>query len=146
MKVTTRGCYGLRAMLELAQYYGGGPVLIRTIAENQGLSSKYLHALLTSLKSAGLVRSVRGSGGGFKLARAPSEISVKEIISALEGNLCLSDCVTDPKSCQRSKRCVTNALWHDISVYIDNFLGSVTLEDLLTRQSERFKDAPMYHI
>ena len=78
MRISTRGRYGLRAMFELARSFGGAPVLMSAVAERQDLSRKYLHALLTTLKSAGLVRSVRGAGGGFLLARPPAEIRISE--------------------------------------------------------------------
>ena len=85
MQISTRGRYGLRAMFELARGFGQDPLLMSTVAERQGLSRKYLHTLLTTLKTAGLVRSVRGAGGGFVLARPPAEIKLSEVITALEG-------------------------------------------------------------
>jgi Rrf2 family transcriptional regulator, iron-sulfur cluster assembly transcription factor len=146
MRLSTRGCYGVRAMLELALNYGGKPVLMRTIADNQGISRKYLHALLTSLKAAGLVRSIRGSGGGYLLARAPSNIRVDEVVRVLEGSLSLTDCVEDASTCKRSSCCVTIDLWRELSAAIQNLLAGVTIQDLVTRQSEKASQALTYHI
>jgi len=146
LKLSTRGCYGLRAMLELALHYGGKPVLMRSIAENQGISRKYLHALLTSLKSAGFVRSVRGSGGGYLLAKAPANIRVDDVVQALEGSLSITDCVEDPKVCHRSSRCVTHELWQELSQAVARLLSAVTLEDLVARHAAKEAEVPMYHI
>jgi len=133
-------------MLELALNFGGKPVLMRSIAENQGISRKYLHALLTSLKAAGLVRSVRGSGGGYLLAKTPSNIRVNEVVRVLEGSLSLTDCVEDDRTCKRSSNCVTIELWRQLSEAMENLLASVTLQDLVTRQAEKSSRALTYHI
>lgn len=146
MRLSTRGCYGLRAMLELALNYGGKPVLMRQIADNQGISRKYLHALLTSLKAAGLVRSVRGSGGGYMLAKAPARIKVDQIVKVLEGSLSLTDCVEDASTCERSDSCVTIELWRQVSDSMVSLLSAVTLEDLVARQAEKAAQALTYHI
>jgi Rrf2 family protein len=146
MRLSTRGCYGLRAMLELALNYGGKPVLMRQIADKQGISRKYLHALLTSLKAAGLVRSVRGSGGGYMLARAPARIKVDQIVKVLEGSLSLTDCVEDASTCERSETCVTIDLWRQVSESMVRLLSAVTLEDLVSRQAEKAAQALTYHI
>jgi Rrf2 family protein len=85
MKVSTRGRYGLRVMIELAAQYGNGPVLVDGIAKNQEISGKYIHVIVSGLRSAGLVRSVRGPNGGYELTRSPSRITALDVISALEG-------------------------------------------------------------
>ena len=131
MRISTRGRYGLRAMLELARRFGDAPVLMGTLAETEGLSRKYLHTLLTVLKSAGLVRSFRGVGGGFILARPPSEIRLDEVLHALEGPLCLVDCVVDKEVCDRSNRCTARRVWQDLIDAIENVLANVTLADLI---------------
>ena len=138
LKLSTKGRYGLRALIDLAAAYGDGPTLVRSVAENQQISGKYLHALLATLKSAGLVRSVRGSGGGYALARDPSEIRLTEVIEALEGPLVLVDCVSDGELCDRSPRCAARDVWQSVSEAISDVLGSITLQDLLERQ--RAKD------
>lgn len=146
IRLSTRGCYGLRAMLELGLHYGGKPVLMRTIAEKQDLSRKYLHALLTALKTAGLVRSIRGSSGGYVLAKPPSQIRVNDVVQVLEGSLAVTECVEDPTTCDRSSKCVAHELWGELSRSIENLLAEVTLEDLVNRQAAKASKATMYHI
>jgi Rrf2 family protein len=131
MKITTRGRYGLRAILGLARCYGEGPVLAATLAQREGVSRKYLHALLGSLKAAGLVRSVRGAGGGFELSRAPQEVRLDEVLRAAEGPLCLVDCVARPDRCKRSSDCTARRVWQKLSREIENVLKGVSLQDLL---------------
>jgi Rrf2 family protein len=133
-------------MLELALHYGGKPVLMRAIAENQSISRKYLHALLTSLKSAGFVRSVRGSGGGYLLAKPPSKIQVHDVLQVLEGSLSITDCVEDPQSCPRSDRCVTHELWQELSDAVQKLLANVTLQDLVSRHTAKAAETMMYQI
>jgi Rrf2 family protein len=121
-------------MFELARGFGPDPVLMSTVAERQGLSRKYLHALLTALKAAGLVRSVRGVGGGFVLTRPPEEIKLSEVLHALEGPLSLVECVGDKRACERSNRCPTRRVWRDLAGAIENVLENVTLGDLAAPQ------------
>ena len=146
MKLSTRGCYGLTAMLELARFYGGGPLLMRAISEKYSISRKYLHALLTSLKAAGLVRSIRGSGGGYILTRAPADITVSVIIKALEGTLAPSECVQDSSVCDRSGECAAHELWMEMHNMVQELLDGVSLADPLNRQVKRAEDPVMYHI
>lgn len=122
-------------MVELAASHGKGPVLVRSIAERQEISSKYLHALLATLKSAKLVRSVRGSGGGYTLAKAPGEIFVKDILEALEGPIAVVDCVADEDLCTRAGKCATRDLWTDLSKALEDKLTGFTLEELTRRQA-----------
>lgn len=130
MRVSTRGRYGLRAMFELARRYEDGPVVMSVVAEEQGLSRKHLHALLTALKSAGLVRSIRGPGGGFVLTRAPGQIRLSDVLEAVEGPLSLVDCVTDHGACDKVNRCAARRVWQELSDAIEDMLGNVTLEDM----------------
>jgi Rrf2 family protein len=136
MRISTRGRYGLRAMLELARSFGEAPVLMSAIAARQGLSRKHLHTLLTSLKSAGLVRSVRGPGGGFVLSRSPDRIRLSEILHALEGPLSLVHCVADKRECERSNGCPAHNVWQQLSKTIESTLDSVTLKDLVSPGTE----------
>jgi len=139
MKMSTRGRYGLRAMLELARRFGESPVLMSHLAESEGLSRKYLHALLTALKSAGMVRSIRGAGGGFVLARPPSEIRINDILHAVEGPLCLVECVEDKRVCDKSNRCTARRVWQELSGVIEDLLANVTLDDLITANGARLR-------
>lgn len=136
MRISTRGRYGLRAMFELARCFGEGPLLMSAIAERQGLSRKHLHTLLTSLKSAGLVRSIRGPGGGFVLAKVPSEIRLSEVLHALEGPLALVHCVPDRRACDRANRCAARNVWQKLSGAIEEVLDGVTLEDLVGQDAK----------
>ena len=135
MKISTRGRYGLRAMLELARCHGESPVLMSVLAKRESLSRKYLHGLLTALKEAGLVRSVRGPGGGFLLTRAPSKIRLSQILHALEGPLSLVDCVADKRACGKAKRCTARRVWAELSRTIESMLENVTLEDLIASEN-----------
>jgi Rrf2 family protein len=137
MKISTKGCYGLRAMVDLAQHQGEGPILLREIAGRQGLSRKYLHALLTSLRAAGLVRSVRGSGGGYLLAQPPGKVSIFDVLHALEGPLEVADCVRESGSCPRSAACAGHDMWAQLSRALADWLRGVTLADLTERQVEK---------
>ena len=137
MRVSTRGRYGLRAMLELARCFGDAPVVMADLAEREGLSRKYLHTLLTGLKAAGLARSVRGAGGGFVLAREPSEIKLKQILHALEGSLCLVDCVADERACQRANGCTARGVWQELSAVLEDVLDNITLADVIAKEKER---------
>lgn len=130
MRVSTRGRYGLRAMYELARSFGMGPVPMRAVAKRQELSRKHLHALLTTLRTAGLVHSVRGAAGGFVLAKPPAEIRLGEILKALEGPCEVVHCVTDARTCRRAKHCVARPVWQELKSAIDRLLEDTTLEDL----------------
>lgn len=131
MRISTRGRYGLRAMVELARGNGETPVRMSAIADRQRLSRKHLHALLAILKSGGLVRSVRGPGGGFLLSRPPDRISLGEVLELLEGPFSLVDCVADRRVCGRVNECVTRGVWQELSGAIENLLDGVTLQDLV---------------
>ena len=137
MRISTRGRYGLRAMFELARGFGQAPILMSTVAQRQDLSRKYLHALLTALKAAGLVRSVRGIGGGFTLTKAPEDIRLSDILHGLEGPMSLVDCVADERVCNRSSRCPTRRIWQELAGAIENVLDNVTLKDLLAPERKK---------
>ena len=147
MKLSTKGRYGARAMLDLALHYGEGLVSIKDIAERQEVSKRYLIHLMVSLKAAGLVKSMRGARGGFSLARPPAQIRLSEIIQVVEGSIALVECVDDPKACSRSERCVTRDIWTEMNKAMGRVLESTTLEDLVQRQREKEKrGSAMYYI
>jgi Rrf2 family protein len=131
MKISTRGRYGTRMMLDLAAHHDQGPTPLRKIAKRQDLSVKYLEQLVIPLKAAGYIRSVRGARGGYTLARRPDKISVGQIIKVLEGGLSLVDCVEDPKVCEREKNCPTRDIWLRMSERLMEELSSLTLRDVL---------------
>ena len=133
MKLSTKGRYGVRLMIDLALHNGEGPVLLRDIARRQGISEKYLWNLINPLKTVGFVRSIRGAHGGYQLAKEPSEISLKDIMRVLEGSLCLVDCVDDPSSCERSPTCITRDVWCEASRGFLKTLEAMTLETMVDR-------------
>ena len=137
MKMSTRGRYGLRVMIELAANHGKGPVLVETIAKNQGISGKYIHALVPGLRAAGFVRTVRGPSGGYELARQPSKVSALEVVAALEGNLAPVDCVTDTGRCARVPRCAARDVWCEVAAAIDLVLSSYTLDRLAALERKK---------
>jgi len=146
MRVSTKGRYGLRMMVELASLYGQGPVLVETIAKAQGISGKYLHVIVGGLKASGLVRAIRGPSGGYELTRPPSEISALDVVSALEGRTCPVDCVERTDACPRSAQCAARDLWCEVGGAIDGVLGRLSLEELARRQKAKENAAAMYHI
>jgi len=137
MKLSTRARYGTRAMLELAINYEQGPIFLKNIAEKQEISFRYLDQLITPLKAAGLVKSIRGKGGGYILARHPSQIRLIDIIQVLEGSIAMVDCVDDPEDCHRVDFCATRDIWIQLKEAMVNILKSVTLEELVRQQKEK---------
>jgi len=147
MRLSTKGRYGARAMLDLALNSSEGPVLLREIARRQEVSEKYLEHSITTLRKAGLVRSIRGARGGYVLAKSPSQIRLSEIMQVLEGSMAPVECVDDPQVCQRAQLCVTRDIWAEIKEAIDNILESITLQDMVERQNrKRNSKAIMYDI
>ncbi|MCG6916461.1 MAG: Rrf2 family transcriptional regulator [Deltaproteobacteria bacterium] len=131
MKISTRGRYGTRMMLDLAAHHDEGPTPLREIAKRQDLSVKYLEQLIIPLKAAGFIRSVRGARGGYTLARKPEKISIGQIIKTLEGGMTLVDCVEDPKGCERESQCLTREIWLRMSERLMEELSSLSLRDVL---------------
>ena len=132
MKLTTKGRYAVTAMLDLALHYEQGAVTLSDIAGRQGISLSYLEQLFARLRRSGLVESVRGPGGGYNLATAPGEISVAEIIIAINENIDATRCGGD-KNCDGEERCLTHYLWEGLSERIHEFLSGITLADLVDR-------------
>ena len=124
-------------MLELASHYGEGTIELGEIAEKEDISPKYLEQVIVPLRTAGLVKSVRGSKGGYTLAKPPSNISLKEIFEVLEGPVNLVDCLMDPEACQRTSTCVTREIWKEVSDVIEKVFSSVTLEEMVNRKRKK---------
>ena len=147
MRLSTKGRYGARAMLDLALNFGKEPVLLRDIATRQEVSEKYLEHSMSSLRNAGLVRSIRGARGGYVLAKPPSEIRLSKIMEVLEGSMAPVECVDDPEVCHRADLCVTRDIWVKMKEAIDNILESTTLENLAERYKEKeSSNAIIYNI
>ncbi len=133
MKISTKGRYALRLMLDLALHSDGAAVPLRDVAERQEISGKYLEQIVTQLSRGGLLRSVRGAGGGYLLARSPKEYTVGEILRQMEGDLSPVNCAADGGCCQRFDRCVTQELWEQIRAAVNGVVDHVTLQDLVER-------------
>jgi Rrf2 family transcriptional regulator, cysteine metabolism repressor len=133
MKLSTRGQYGTRAMLELALLYGQGPILLKDIASRQDIPASYLENLMGVLRMAGLISTVRGMHGGYYLARPPYDINLNQVVIALEGSVAPVECVDDPEYCSRAESCVTRDVWGDVKLAVEGVLKSITLEDLVRR-------------
>ena len=147
MKLSTRGRYGTRALLELALHYREGPIPLKDIARSQQISLQYLAHLITPLVAAGIVSSIRGPRGGVSLTKPPEEIRLSEVIGILEGSIAPVACISDPKYCSRSDFCVTRDVWGDLKNVIDGFLESTTLQDLAERHKKKEQsETAMYHI
>ena len=137
MKLSTRTRYGIRAILQLANYYGKGPLQIRTIAKQENISAKYLEQLMPILKSARLVRSIRGAKGGYILAKAPNQIKLSDVFNCLEGTVTTVECVENENYCARAADCVTRQVWTQLQQAITNVLQSITLQDLVDRAKDK---------
>jgi Rrf2 family cysteine metabolism transcriptional repressor len=147
MKLSTRGRYATRALLELALRPGDNPATLKDIAQRQQISIRYLEHLITPLVAAGIVRSMRGPKGGISLARSPQEIKLSEVIQLLEGSTAPVECLDNPGVCDRSATCVTRDVWGELRKAMDNVLGSTTIADLVERQ--KLKEQPqsmMYYL
>lgn len=130
MKISTKGRYGLRAMIDLAVNSEGESITLKSIADRQGISETYLEQLIPSLRKAGLVKSVRGAQGGYLLAKEPGNISVGEILRALEGSMAPVACVDDHSICDGNSGCVSRIVWERIQQGINNAIDSLSLYDL----------------
>ena len=139
MKISTKGRYALRLMLDVALNSHGTAVPLRDVAQRQDISDKYLEQIVTQLSRAGLVRSVRGAGGGYLLTREPQDYTVGEILRVLEGNLAPVSCADshDVCRCCRADKCVTVDLWRDIQAAVSGVVDHVTLADLVQRYHQK---------
>jgi len=131
LRLSTKGQYGVRAMYEIARAYEKGPVNIKTISERQDVSVHYLEQILNILRRAGLIKSIKGPGGGYVLTKAPQEISIGEILEQLEGPIAITSCLDPREGCLRVDQCVAHLLWKGLRFQIEEFLRKVTLADLV---------------
>lgn len=131
MKISTRGRYALRLMLDVALESGRGPVPLADVARRQEISEKYLEQLSPPLVRAGLLKSVRGAAGGYLLTRPPGEYTVGEILRAQEGDLSPVACAGEGETCPRAAVCATAGLWKRIRAAVDGVVDTVTLQDLM---------------
>jgi Rrf2 family cysteine metabolism transcriptional repressor len=149
LQISTRGRYGLRAMVDMALHTTEGPLALRVIAERQAISESYLEQVFTSLRKTGLVRASRGAQGGYELGHPAAEITIGQILRALEGPLVPVHCVGDngkASYCERERICITRSFWEDLRDKINEYLDSVTLQDLVERARAVLPEEPMYYI
>lgn len=146
MKISTRVRYGARLMVELGLHYGQGPFYLKQIAKLEDISEKYLSQIIIPLKSAGLVNSFRGARGGYVLSRSPAKITMRQIVSVLEGDLNLVKCIKNSSACSRVSGCVTRGLWNNMGNMISDMLDSVTLKSLVDQCKDANKTAVSYCI
>ncbi len=137
MKLSTRGRYSTRLMMELALHFGEGPVLLKDISKVQDISLKYLGQLIIPLKIAGLIKSTRGSHGGYFLSRTPDKIKLSEVINAVEGPIAFSECVDSPDICYRSKTCAARDVWEEATRQFNKTLGGITIAEMLRNQKAK---------
>ncbi|MGI6006104.1 MAG: RrF2 family transcriptional regulator [Ruminococcus sp.] len=143
MKISTKGRYAIRLMLDIAVNYTGEPVRVKDIAKRQEISEKYLEQIVSILNKAGFVRSIRGPMGGYMLQRSPAEYTVGMILRLTEGSLAPVECVGDPgMKCSRAEGCAARLLWAKIGAAVSSVVDEVTLEDLMNwqKQSAVIKD------
>ncbi len=133
MKLGTRARYGMRALVDIATYSKDEPVRLKEIARRQNVSLSYLEHIVGPLISGGILRSIRGPGGGVSLLRKPEDIQLVQVMQLLEGSLSTTDCVLNPEVCPRSEQCATRSLWAEISDAMHEVLSRKSLTDLLDR-------------
>jgi Rrf2 family protein len=148
MKISTKGRYGLRAMLDLAVYSKGDHISLKSIAERQNISEGYLEQVFSTLRKAGLINSIKGSQGGYTLASRPENITVGSVLRVLEGNLSVIDEKSmEEKTNDRIEDCIRERVWSTINESIDDVVDKITLENLTDEYNKMInKEADMYFI
>jgi len=137
MKISTRGRYALRVMIDLAEQRESGYIPLKEIAERQDISKKYLESIVTDLSKQGIVEGQHGKGGGYKLTKAPEEYTVGEVIRAIEGDLAPVSCLEcNAKPCSRAAGCKTLNMWKGLKTIVENYFDSMTVADLVAASVE----------
>lgn len=137
MKLSTRARYAVRMMTDLADRYGEGPVLLKDVARREDISEKYLSLIVIPLRTAGLVQSKRGARGGYRLAREPADISVNDILVAVEGPISMVDCISASGSCSRISVCPARDVWGLLGDSMTQALGAISLTDLVQTRRQK---------
>jgi Rrf2 family protein len=143
IRLSTKGRYGTRLMLNLARHYGNGnrTVILKNVSTDEAISIRYLEQIIIPLKINRLVKSVRGAGGGYTIARRPEEIKLSEILHALEGSCCLVECMEDPDYCDRIETCPTYDVWKGASDMLKDYFNNILLSDLVVMAEKKEKKA-----
>jgi Rrf2 family protein len=143
IRLSTKGRYGTRLMLNLARHHGSGDghktVILKNISDDERISIRYLEQIIIPLKINRLVKSIRGAGGGYTLARKPEDIRLSEILHALEGNCCLVECVEDESFCDFIDTCPTFPIWKNATDILKGYFDSLTLKDIVEMAEKKTK-------
>lgn len=147
MKLSTRGRYGTKVLLDLALHQGTGPVSLKDVSQRQQIPLHYLEHLIAPLITGGIIRSSRGARGGISLVKPPAEVRLSEVIPLLEGSIAPAECVANPELCANAASCVTRDVWQEMESAMTGVLESITLQNLADRQKskEQHKEK-MYYI
>ena len=146
MRISTKGRYAVRLMIDIAQYSGGGNVSLKDVSRRQGISLKYLEQIVNTLSKAGFLRSQRGSQGGYRMVRKPEEYTIGDILRITEGELAPVACLEDEENnCPRVSVCPTISFWKGLYDTINEYLDSTTVADLV-KEYGRFEEDMGYYI
>lgn len=140
MRLSTKARYAARALVELALRYGEGPVKLKDVSEKQGISLKYLEQVMFPLRVGGFVKTVKGSQGGYLVARPPDSVTLLEIVECVEGSIAPVDCVDSADLCSRAESCATRDAWVGLKNVIRNELAGVSLADLAAKQRKIYSE------
>ena len=140
MKISTKGRYALRLMLDLAEHQNEGFIALKDIAERQNISKKYLEQIVPMLKKAGLLRTNRGYQGGYQLSRQPSEYTLGDILRVTEGSLAPVSCINDVADCPNSDSCITLDVWIGLNKVVNEYVDNLTLQDILDNYRQKCID------
>ena len=146
MKLSTKSRYGTRAMMDIAIHSSTGPSMLKDISRRQNISPKYLDHILSTLRKAGLIKNIRGKGGGYVLTRPPAAITMRHIVEALEGSLAPVECVDHPEKCEKICSCATREVWKKMKHAMVDILDATTLENLSEFQNEMQPQPANYSI
>lgn len=136
MKISTRGRYSLRMMIDLAEHYNDGFIALKDISVRQDISKKYLEQIIPFLNRSGLLITNRGHLGGYKLSKTPDQITIEEILTSAEGSLCPVSCMeTEPNTCPKLSKCATIEVWQGLYKVVTEYLRGITLQDILDKKS-----------
>lgn len=139
IRLSTKGRYGTRLMLNLAHNYNNGndAIILKNVSDEEEISIRYLEQIIIPLKINKLVKSIRGAGGGYILARHPSKIKLNEILSSLEGSMSLVECVEDDEYCSRIPECAAHEIWKEASFMLKDYFDNLTLQDLVDNDKKK---------
>ena len=144
MKISTKGRYGLRIMLDLALNAGAKPRMIHQIADSQQISEKYISRLIIKLRKAGMVKSIRGAKGGYRIARYPKNLTLLEILEVMEGPVSIVNCVCHPKSCNVTEECAAREIWCNLNEEIRRSMAKITLQDIIEKYREKHEGSEYF--